>query len=466
MGSRHAFLGDLWAHLVARTNTVKPVLQRIVEAWLTHFPRETQNSVSQQSASLAEEIRAVRREIAVARHQRREARRQRKELWTPTLSSNTASTNGSQQFAAERPCTSSQLSYASREDDPFADADGGNQPWQDDVSGFYKHMASENGNAYAFDRASVHPAFDSPNVQPCAFQPQAFATGVEFDSSDREAIWEGADSNGAMQTLTSPQLAIPSSSTGPAQEPPSDSLPPAMLQDESRASNRFRNIATSSVFSNHEPAQPVPLRPEVPLSPQPYTGYGNVAAPSSFYTDTGPARPHPPRTDVSLAAARPPSAPSSDLARRDHSHRLRPDASDQPPAGFPYHPRPVPPGHPHRPATHEEALRGGEQDEIVERPTFTEHYENKRKPKPLPPSGRRQFYGRRPSPPPLPSPPPHHIRPLTSRPQPGSPPVPEAPPALTPEEVRRWLRARGPVAPSDVSTVWPQDSISSVGLPR
>ncbi|EFQ27004.1 uncharacterized protein GLRG_02175 [Colletotrichum graminicola M1.001] len=283
-----------------------------------------------------------------------------------------------------------------------------------------------------------------------------------------------------MQTLTNPQVAMPSFSTGPAQEPPSNSLPTEMLQDESRASNRFRNIATSSLFSNNEPAQPVTLRSEVLLAPGPYTGYGNVAAPSSFYTDTGPARPHPPRIDVSLAAARPPSAPS-DLARHDPSHRSRPGASvsnpyarpqddgpliqDQPPAGLPYRACPVPPGHPHRPATQEEALRWGEQDEVVERPTFTEYYENKRKPKPLPPSGRRQFYGRRPSPPPFPSPP-QHIHPLTSRPQPGSPEIPGSPPALTLEEVRRWSQARGLVAPSDVSTVWPQDSISSVGLPR
>ncbi|KAK2039918.1 hypothetical protein LZ31DRAFT_505393 [Colletotrichum somersetense] len=251
-----------------------------------------------------------------------------------------------------------------------------------------------------------------------------------------------------------------------------------MLQDESRASNRFRHIAASSVFSNNEPAQPVPLRSGD-------TGYGNIAASSSFYTDPGPARPHPPRTDVSLAAARLPSAPS-DLARRDPSHRSRPDASvsnpyarpqddrpviqNQPSAGLPYRPGPGPSGPPHRPPTREGTLRREEKEEIVERPTFTEYYENKRKPKPLPPSGRRQFYGR--SPPPPPPPPPRQTRPSTSHPQPvppevpGSPTITDAVQTLTLEEVRRWSRARGLVAFSDVSTVWPHDSISNVGLGR
>ncbi|KAK2056401.1 hypothetical protein LY76DRAFT_518519 [Colletotrichum caudatum] len=459
MGSRHAFLGDLLAHLVARTNTVKPVLQRIVEGWLAHFPQEIRNSVSQQSTSLAEEIRTVRREIAVARHRRREDRRQRKKLWTPTLSSNTASINGSQQVAIGGPSTSTQPSYASREDDPFADADGGNQPWQDDVSDFYERMASENGHAYAFDRASVHPAFGSSNVQPYAFQPQASAV---------EAEGERPGLKGDIQTLTSQQLAMPSFATGQAQEPSSNSLLPPILQDESRASNRFRHIVTSSVFSNNEPAQHAPLRSGD-------TVYGNIAAPSSFYTDPGPARPHPPRTDVSLAAARPPSAPS-DLAMRDPSHRSHPDASNQPSAGIPYRPGPGPSGPPHRPATREGTLRRDEEDEIVERPTFTEYYENKRKPKPLPPSRRRQFYGR--SPPstttttPPPPPPPHQTRASTSHPQPvppevpGSPTIPDAVQALTLEEVRRWSRARGRVAFSDVSTVWPHDSISNVGIGR
>ncbi|KAK2017690.1 hypothetical protein LZ32DRAFT_614373 [Colletotrichum eremochloae] len=390
------------------------------------------------------------------RSARREARRQRKELWTPTLSSNPASIKASQQSATGRPSTSSQLSYASREDDPFADADGGNQPWQDDVSGFYEHMARENGNGNAFDRASVHPAFNSPNIQPYAFQPQPFTTELELGTCNQEAIWEGGDSRGAIQTLTSQQLA-----TGSAQQPPYNNLPPSMLQDESRASNRFRNIATSSVFSINEPAQPVPLRSEDPLGPRPHIGYGNVAASSSFYTDAGPARPHPPRTNVSLAAAR----ARSDMDRYDPSHRSRPDAADQPSAGLPYRPGPVPSGHPHQPATQEGTLRWEEQKGFVERPTFTEYYENKRKPKPLPPSGRRQFYGRRPSPPPS------QLRSPNSCPQPGptenlgSPTVPEAASALTLEEVRRWSRAKGPVAPSDVSTVWPQDSISNVGFP-
>ncbi|KAK2000585.1 hypothetical protein LX36DRAFT_572008 [Colletotrichum falcatum] len=333
-------------------------------------------------------------------------------------------------------------------------------------------MASENGNAYAFDHASVHPAFGSPDAQPYAFQPQAFAAELEVDPCNKEVIWEGAGSNGAIQTLTSQQLVtLPSSSTGSAQQPPHNSLPPSMLQDESRVRNRFRNIATSSVFSNKEPAQPAPLRSEVPA------WCGNAAAPSSFYTDAGPARPHPPRTEASLAAAGPSPAPSSsDPARRDHSHRSRPDAAvsnpyprhqdnrpviqDQPSAGVPCGSRPVPSGRPHRPAAHKEAMSWEDESDIVERPTFTEYYENKRKPKPLPPSGRRQFYGRRPShTPPSPSP--------TSFPQLGPPDtVPEAAHALTLEEVRRWSQARGLVAPSDVSTVWPQDSISCVGSRR
>ncbi|KAK1974924.1 hypothetical protein LZ30DRAFT_606929 [Colletotrichum cereale] len=338
-------------------------------------------------------------------------------------------------------------------------------------------MASENGNAHAFDRASVHPAFGNHNVQLSPSQTQAFATESEIDPGNLEATWEAEGSNCAVQTLTSQQLAMPSFSAGSTQQQPYDALSPSMLQDESRASNRFRNTASSSVFLNNEPVQTDPLRSEVRLAPRPYTGYENVTAPSSFYTDIGPARPHPPRTDVSPAAALPPPAPL-DSARGDPSRRSRPDAAvsnpyprpqdnrpviqDQPSAGLPYRSGPGPSGNAHRPATPEETLRWERQNEIVERPTFTEYYENKRRPKPMPPSGRRQFYGRRPSPPP----PPPQPQASTSRPQSGPPTVTEADPTLTMEEVRLWARARGPVAPSDVSTVWPQDSISSVGLRR
>ncbi|KZL66080.1 hypothetical protein CI238_06211 [Colletotrichum incanum] len=483
IGSRHTFLSDLRAHLIARTKTATPVLQRIVEAWLTRFPEETQKSVNQESSFLAEEIRTVRREIAVARHKRRDARRQRKAHWSPSLSSknsNTASTKVSQHSATGRQSTSSQQSLMSKGEDSVADIDGGNQPWEDDVGGFYERLATRNGNGYAFDRTSVHPAFGGPKIQSHPLQPQAFATELEVDRSEQEAIWKNAVSNSAFQTTTSHQSAMPSSSIGRGQQPPCNPLPQSMLQDESRASNRFRNIATSSVFSNSGPAQPAGLRFGVPPVAQSYTEYRDVAAPSSVYTNIEPAQPHPPQTNVFPFTARPqptrpgpakgkPSCrPGPDAAVSNPTSRPqdnRPVMQDYPSTGLRYCFEQVLPDPPDRPTIKDERLKRKEQSEIVERPTFEEYYENTRKPEPLPPSGRRQHYGRRPSPPPQP-------RPSTSLPQPGTPaapgsPVgPEAVRALTLDEVRRLALARGPAAPSDVSTIWPQDSITSVGMPK
>ncbi|KZL66652.1 hypothetical protein CT0861_08633 [Colletotrichum tofieldiae] len=477
IGSRHSFLGDLRAHLIARTRTVKPVLQRIVEAWLTRFPEEAQKSVNQESLFLAEEIRTLRREIAVARHDRRIAKRQRRERWTPNLSgktSDTASIKVPEHSASERQSTSSQQSLVSKGEDPFADVDGGNQPCEDDIGGFYERLAIRNGNGHAFDRTSVHPAFGGPETRFDPLQPQAFATEPEVDRSVQEAIWKNAVPNSAIQTATSHLSAMPSSSVRPGQQPPYTSLPPSMLLDESRAGNRFRNIATSSVFSNGEPARPAALRSEAPPVAQSYTQYRDVAAPSSVYTNTEPAQPHPPRTNVCLSTTRPqltpPGPPKGDLLRRPRPEAAvsnpsskpqnnRPVMQDYPSTGLPYCFDPVLPDLQNRPAINSERFRWKDQSEIVEQPTFEEYYDNKRKPEPLPPSGRRQHYGRRPGPPPQP-------RPSTSRPQPGTPVGSEAVRALTLDEVRRLTLARGPAAPSDVSTIWPQDSITSVGMPK
>ncbi|GKT53037.1 hypothetical protein ColTof3_00376 [Colletotrichum tofieldiae] len=427
IGSRHSFLGDLRAHLIARTRTVKPVLQRIVEAWLTRFPEEAQKSVNQESLFLAEEIRTLRREIAVARHDRRIAKRQRRERWTPNLSgktSDTASIKVPEHSASERQSTSSQQSLVSKGEDPFADVDGGNQPCEDDIGGFYERLAIRNGNGHAFDRTSVHPAFGGPETRFDPLQPQAFATEPEVDRSVQEAIWKNAVPNSAIQTATSHLSAMPSSS----------------CLFERRTGSTCRLAFRS------------------PPVAQSYTQYRDVAAPSSVYTNTEPAQPHPPRTNVCLSTTRPqltpPGPPKGDLLRRP-----RPEAADYPSTGLPYCFDPVLPDLQNRPAINSERFRWKDQSEIVEQPTFEEYYDNKRKPEPLPPSGRRQHYGRRPGPPPQP-------RPSTSRPQPGTPVGSEAVRALTLDEVRRLTLARGPAAPSDVSTIWPQDSITSVGMPK
>ncbi|GKT47869.1 uncharacterized protein ColSpa_08050 [Colletotrichum spaethianum] len=375
-------------------------------------------------------------------------------------SNNTVSIKGSQHSATGKQSTSSQQSLVSKGEDPLYGVDDCNQLWEDGVGGYYERLAVENDNGHAFDRASVHPAFGGSNAQSDALQHRTFEPELEVGCSEQEAIWKNADSYGAIRTPTSQQSIMSSFTTKPEQQPPCNPLPRSMLQDDSRANKRFRNIATSSVFANNETVQPVPLRSQVPPAAQSYTQQRNVAAPSSVYTNTEPARPHPPQIDVSPFAVQPQHA-SSGLVKGEPSRRLRPDAADHPSTGLPYRPAPVSSGRPNRPATSHEKFGWEEEDDIVERPTFQEYYENKRKPVPLPPSGRRQHYGRRPSPPPQP-------RPLTSRLRPaapGSPGIPDAARTLTLDEVRRMTLARGPAAPSDVLTIWPHDSITSVGMP-
>ncbi|CCF46439.1 hypothetical protein CH063_15185 [Colletotrichum higginsianum] len=361
--------------------------------------------------------------------------------------------------ATGRPSESSQQSLVSNGEDLAADLDDGNQPWEDAVGGFYERLAVQNGNGHAFDRNSVHPAFSEVNTQADPFRSRAFETGLEVERSEQDAIWEDAVSNS--DSLTSRrQPMMPSSSTRQEQQPSNATLPPSMLQDEHRVSNRFRNVATSSVFLNDEPAQDVPSRSEASPTAQLYTRHRNVA-PSSIYTNTEPARPHPPRTDVAASAARSQLGLSGSVSNSDPARRSRTDAADYPTTDPPRWPGPSPHNDPNRRAFDDERLmRMGQQGEIVERMGFMEYYENKRKPKPIPPSGRRMHYGAQPT---SASPQP---RPFISRTPSAPPPVPGSVRNPTLDEVRHVAAARGSVALSDVSTLWPHDSITSVGMPK
>ncbi|WQF76435.1 hypothetical protein CDEST_01449 [Colletotrichum destructivum] len=480
IGSRESFLGDLRANLIARTETERPVLQRVVESWLAYFPMETQQSINQGSSFLAEEIRAVRREIVAARQKRRDAKRQRRERRTPNLSSRSSqavSVQSSHQLSATgRQPESSQQSLVSKGEDLAADVDDGNQPWEDAVGGFYERLAVQNGNGHAFDRKSVHPAFSELNTQADPFRSRAFETGLEVERSEQDAIWEDAVSNSGSLTSSSREPVMPSSSTRQEQQPSNATLPPSMLQDEQRVSNRFRNVATSSVFLNNEPAQAVPSRSEASPTTQLYTRHRNVA-PSSIYTNTDPARPHPPRTDVAASAARSQLGLSGSVNNSDPARRSRPDAAvsnpssrpqdnrpviqDHPTTDPPRWPGPSPHNDPNRRAVDDERLmRMGQQGEIVERMGFMEYYENKRKPKPIPPSGRRMHYGAQSTSASL------QPRPFISRTPSAPPPVPGSVRNPTLDEVHHMAAARGSVALSDVSTLWPHDSITSVGMPK
>ncbi|KAJ0160491.1 hypothetical protein CTA2_7860 [Colletotrichum tanaceti] len=479
IGSRESFLGDLRANLIARTKTESPILQRVVESWLAHFPTETQQSINQGSSFLAEEIRTVRREIVAARQKRRDAKRQRRERWTPNLSSRSSQAvcvQASQLSATGRQFESSQQYLVSNGEDLASDVDDSNQSWEDAVGGFYERLAVQNGNGHAFDRNSVHPAFSEMNTQADHFRSRAFETGLEVERSEQDVIWEDAVSNSGYLTSSSWQSVSPSSWIRQGQQPRNATLPPTMLQDEHRVSNRFRNVATSSVFLNNDPAQAVSSRSEVSLTTQPYTRHCNIA-PSSIYTNMEPARPHPPRTDMAASAARSQSGPSGSVNNSDPSRRSRPDAAVSNPSFRPQDNRPVIQDHPtidppRRPglsthndpnwrAVNDERLRWmGQQGENVERMGFVEYYENKRKPKPIPPSGRRMHYGAQPSSTP---PPP---RSFISRTPSAPPPVHGSFRNPTLDEVHHVAVARGSVALSDVSTLWPHDSITSVGMPK
>lgn len=349
IGSRPLFLGDLRAHLLARTEGRQPVLLRVVEAWIACFPGDA-NTIYKDSAVLAQELQSLRTEIAKARWRRREPRRQLKKtspLGSLRNASNTTSAQGYRPSVSGRQSVSTQRTGvdgdagASGTTNPFddhydvtVDDNDENKPWQDLVGDFYERLAAQNGNGHAFDRTSVHPSFANPIPQDLTMQlNQQLEMGREVTRDQQESIWQDASVYSAGQythVLSGQQPAIPASSTGGV---PATSLSGAEKRtyDAPVSQSSLSPVALTST-PNFTPSK-TQIQHAV-------NAYFQTVAASSVYSNNEPARPHPPRSNVPIASSAP-SQPKPSGPTNTGPSRRRPSAVVSTPSSQPHNNRPV-----------------------------------------------------------------------------------------------------------------------------
>ncbi|OHE98695.1 hypothetical protein CORC01_05961 [Colletotrichum orchidophilum] len=417
LGSRPLFLGDLRAHCIARTEGMTPCLQRVVDAWINEFPEPRRTELCKRSAFLAEEIRTMLKDIRIARHERRAASRQRRAKASAITSRDTKTKSGSDspRFITGGQSTTNERTLMPISEDPFADpydgnADSENRPWQDAVVGYYERLAVANGKGGAFDRSSIHPTFGDPAPQP---DPQ-----FRRDFGD----------NSVYARLTSLRQC-------------SKTKPDAVIGFD------------------------MPVTPTAALDTQPYNQYSNEAPSSPLYTDVSVysndelARPHPPvsappsvvttwpqqRSSPSSGRPRPGGIVSSSSVLPQNNNVMTQDgtrAEDLPPGGLSLSPTEAEwyLGEAKRVAYLEEMGRIG-------RPSFKDHISGSA-------ASGSEAGSRTPT--------------GSARPGPSSPAswtVPTVLP-LDDDDVRSIVSAPGQAPMSEVSTIYPDDSMSFINFRR